>query len=62
MQEQSTLMSATISLEIINKKGTFALRVGTKDQLADIFTMPLDEKRFCKLKNELNILDFSNMC
>ena len=27
MQEQSTLMSATISLEIINKKETFALRV-----------------------------------
>jgi hypothetical protein len=22
----------------------------------------LDEKRFCKLRNELNILDFSNMC
>jgi hypothetical protein len=27
MQEQSTLMSATILLEIINKKGTFGLRV-----------------------------------
>jgi hypothetical protein len=36
--------------------------VGTDDQLADIFTGPLDEKRFCKLRNELNILDFSNMC
>jgi histone deacetylase 1/2 len=35
--------------------------VGTDDQLADIFTKPLDEKRFCKLKKELNILDFSNM-
>ena len=35
--------------------------VGTKDQLADIFTKPLDEKRFCKIRNELNILDFSNM-
>jgi hypothetical protein len=54
-------MSATISLETINKTGTFALRVGTNDQLADIFTKPLDEKRFCKLRNELNILDFSNM-
>ena len=62
MQEQSTLMSAIISLEITNKKGIFALSVGTKDQLADIFTKPLDEKRFCKLRNELNILDFSNMC
>ena len=36
--------------------------VGTDDQLDDIFTKPLDEKRFCKLRNELNILDFSNMC
>ena len=36
--------------------------VGTDDQLANIFTKPLDEKRFCKLRNELNILDFSNMC
>ena len=36
--------------------------VGTDDQLADIFTKPLDEKRFSKLRNELNILDFSNMC
>jgi hypothetical protein len=35
--------------------------VGTDDQLADIFTKPLDEKRFCMLRNELNILDFSNM-
>ena len=36
--------------------------VGTEDQLSDIFNKPLDEKRFCKLRNELNILDFSNMC
>jgi hypothetical protein len=36
--------------------------VSTDDQLTDIFTKPLDEKRFCKLKNKLNILDFSNMC
>jgi hypothetical protein len=36
--------------------------VGTEDQLDDIFTKPLDVKRFCKLRNELNILDFSNMC
>jgi hypothetical protein len=62
MQEQSTLMSTTISLEIINKKGDICIEsAGTKDQLADIFTKPL-EKRFCKLRNEWNILDFSNMC
>jgi hypothetical protein len=34
--------------------------VGTENQLADIFTKSLDEKRFCKLRNELNKLDFSN--
>jgi len=43
-------------------KGDIAIEsVGTDDQLADIFTKPLDEKRFCKIRNELNILDFSNM-
>jgi hypothetical protein len=36
--------------------------VSTEDQLADMFTKPFDEKMFCKLRNELNILDFSNMC
>jgi hypothetical protein len=30
--------------------------VSTKEQLADIFTKPLDEKTFTKLRNELNIL------
>jgi hypothetical protein len=44
------------------QKGDIAIEsVGTNDQLADILTKPLDEKRFCKLRNELNILDFSNM-
>ena len=33
----------------------------TDDQLVDIFTKPLDESRFCKLRNELNIIDFSNV-
>ena len=43
------------------QKGDICIEnVGTED-LADIFTKPLDEKRFCKLRNELNILDFSNM-
>jgi hypothetical protein len=45
------------------QKGNISIEsVGTEDQLADISTKPLDEKRFCKLINELNILDFSNMC
>jgi hypothetical protein len=44
------------------QKGDICIEsVGTDDQLADIFTKPLDEKRFYNLKNELNILDFSNM-
>jgi hypothetical protein len=34
--------------------------VSTKEQLADIFTKPLDEKTFTKLRNELNILDSRN--
>jgi hypothetical protein len=45
------------------QKGDICIEsVGTEDQLADIFTKPLDEKWFCKLRNELNILDFSNIC
>ena len=45
------------------QKGNICIEsVGTDDQLTDIFTKPLNEKRFCKLSNELNILDFSNMC
>ena len=35
--------------------------IGTDNQLADIFTKPLDESRFCKLRNELNIIDLSNV-
>jgi hypothetical protein len=31
--------------------------VNTQNQLADIFTKPLDEKTFSKLRSELNILD-----
>src|SRR3954463_6656282 len=39
-------------------RGDIALSfVSTKNQLADIFTKPLDEARFCYLRNELNIID-----
>jgi hypothetical protein len=34
--------------------------VSTHNQLADIFTKPLDEKIFSKLRNELNIIDSQN--
>ena len=35
--------------------------VNTKDQLANIFTKPLDEARFRELRHELNIIDSSNL-
>ena len=35
--------------------------MSTKQQLADIFTKPLDEQRFCALRSELNILDSRNL-
>jgi hypothetical protein len=42
-------------------KGDIILEgVRSKDQLADIFTKPLDKTRFCMLRNELNILDLKN--
>ena len=34
--------------------------VNTQNQLADIFTKPIDEKTFSKLRNELSILDSRN--
>jgi hypothetical protein len=35
--------------------------ISTKNQLAEIFTEPLDEKRFCRLRSELNVLDSWNL-
>jgi hypothetical protein len=35
--------------------------ISTKNQLADIFTKPLDEKRFCRLRSELIVLDSRNL-
>jgi hypothetical protein len=35
--------------------------VETNDQLVDIFTKPLDEKRFHELQSELNIIDSQNV-
>ena len=37
------------------------IHVGTQEQLADIFTKPLDEARFRELRHELNIIDLSNV-
>jgi hypothetical protein len=35
--------------------------VSSVNQLADIFTKPLDEQTFCKLRSELNVLDSWNL-
>jgi hypothetical protein len=35
--------------------------VRTNEQLADIFTKPLDERRFRKLRSKLNIIDSQNV-
>ena len=43
-------------------KGDIALRhLSTERQLADIFTKPLDEQKFCALRSELNNLDSRNL-
>ena len=43
-------------------KGDITLsHVSIDKQLADIFTKPLDEQRFCALRSELNILDSRNL-
>jgi hypothetical protein len=34
---------------------------GTNNQLGDIFSKPLDEKRFHELRSELNIIDSQNV-
>jgi hypothetical protein len=35
--------------------------ISTDNQLADIFTKPLDEKTFCRLRSELNVLGSRNL-
>jgi hypothetical protein len=41
------------------QRGDIAIAyVSTHNQLADIFTKPLDENTFSKLRNELSVLDF----
>jgi len=43
------------------KRDIELFHVSTENQLADIFTKPLDETRFCFLMSELNILDSRNV-
>ena len=60
--ELSILKFVIISFEIMLPKGDIDLKhVRTEKQLADIFTKPLDEKVFCRLRGELNIIDASNL-
>ena len=47
--------------DYVNKNDIKIDGIGTDNQLADIFTKPLHECWFCKLRNELNIIDFSNV-
>jgi hypothetical protein len=42
--------------------GDIALKnVRSEEQLADIFTKPLDERIFVRLRNELNVLDAAHV-
>jgi hypothetical protein len=43
------------------KRDVALSHVSTDKQLADIFTKPLDELRFCALRSEINILDSCNL-
>jgi hypothetical protein len=45
----------------VNRGDIVLSYVGTNEQLADIFTKPLDEVRFRELRHELNIIGSSNM-
>jgi hypothetical protein len=43
-------------------KGDIVMKsVRTDDQLVDIFTKPLDETHFCKLRSDLNVIYLSNV-
>ena len=43
-------------------KGDISLQgVRSEEQLADIFTKPLDESTFVRLRNKLNVLDVANV-
>ena len=62
IQEPSIFISDIIfPRDHVNKGDIKVDGIGTDDQLADIFTKPLNESWFCKLRNELNIIDFSNV-
>jgi hypothetical protein len=43
------------------KKYIDIYHISIENQLADIFTKPLDEKTFCRLRSVLNVLDSRNL-
>jgi hypothetical protein len=43
------------------KGDTMVFHISIENQLADIFTKPLDEKIFCRSRSELNVLDSRNL-
>jgi hypothetical protein len=45
----------------VNLGNISLMYVKTEEQLADIFTKPLDEANFCRLRRELGILDPKNL-
>jgi hypothetical protein len=45
----------------ISKGDIVLCGVRSEEQLADIFTKPLDENTFCRLRSELNVIDASNI-
>ena len=59
--ELSILKFVTISFEITLPKGTLTLSTFALISNWQIFTKPLDEKVFCRLRGELNIIDASKL-
>jgi hypothetical protein len=48
-------------IQILGITDIKVFHVSTENQLADIFTKPLDEKTFCRMRSELNVLDSRNL-
>ena len=60
--ELSTLKFVIISFEIMLLKGTLILSMFVPASNWRIYSpKPLDEKVFCRLRGELNIIDASNL-
>ena len=45
-------------MEHVQKGDIELFFVPTKNQLADIFTKPLEEDQFCKIRKELGLMNF----